>query len=541
MSLRIYQQSAVDSAITWAKYKDTPAIIVLPTGAGKSHVIAALAEHYYKLGERVCILAHRKELLAQNGGKMSIPHGYCSASLGDKDLHLPVIVGGIQTIARRELQPFDKIIIDECHRVPNNDELGQYWQFIAQNEGCRVIGLTATPYRLSGGKLKWGEIIYQAHYADLRDVGYLSPLVNKLKNQPDLSAVKITAGDYNESELSSCMESPELVDSAIKHLIAYGAERKCGLVFCVSIKHSEIMLLAMLANGLSASIIHGNMSDDERDKTIELFKRGEVKYLINCMILLEGFDHPPIDLILCLRPTKSKALWEQMLGRGVRIHDGKTDCLLLDMAGNLKEHGGMGTPYHEPSRKEGKKEHGRICPSCEEFVQPVTAKSCNECGYVFLQEEPSLVSHNLYADTESEVVRQPIQEYEVVAVTYGEHMNRKKGTRSIKVTYYTNYEPISEWIAPWSDSGWARNKAWQFFKERGKDIYTTQEKDISSYSADDLLFYCERLRKPIKIWVDTNEKFPRITRYEYEQQSTEASGGGNSAGVNPLDEDFIPF
>jgi len=534
--LRDYQSAAVESAITWHKYKSEPAIISLPTGSGKSHVIAALAEHYYNLGERVAILAHRKELLVQNGGKLLIPHGYCSASLGDKDLHERVIVGGIQTIVNRQFEPFNRILIDECHRVSNNDELGQYWRFIGRHPEARVIGLTATPYRTTGGNLSWGEVVYTAHYNNLLAAGYLAPLTNKLKHQPNLSEIKITAGDYNEEQLANFMQDPALIEASLKHIIAYGADRKSCLIFCVTVKHCALIHDAMAANGLSCGIIHGAMDDAERDAVIADFKCGRIKYLINCQILLEGFDHPPVDMIVCLRPTMSKGLWEQMLGRGVRLHPGKENCLLIDMAGNLAEHGGMGTPYREPAKREAKREHGKICPNCEEFVQPVNAKECPCCGYEFIAAEARKAGHEHEADTERSVTYNATERHEVKDVSYREHVNKAKKTRSIRVSYYTNYGIFSEWLAAWSDSDWARNKTRKFYKDRGVEI----EGDTKDYSVQDLLFLAEGMRKPAAITIDVSEKYPRVTAYEWEK-TEEASRGSDTAGVDSLGDDFIPF
>lgn len=324
MKLRDYQQSAVEYALRWLEYKNTPAIISMATGAGKSHCIAAVAEHYHNLGKRVCILAHRKELLAQNGDKLSIPHGYCSASLGDKDLHLPVIVGGIQTIVRRDLEPFDVIICDECHLMenPDNDEEynSRYWKFIQRNPSAKLLGFTATPYRLKGGKLSWGDVVYEASYEMLLAAGYLTKLTNKIKHTPDLSKISVVAGDYKLDELSNHMESPDLIDAAIKNIIAYGADRKSVLIFCVSVAHATLLTKAMLANNLHAAVISGDTPQKQRDDIIAQFKQGLIKYLVNCELLIIGFDAPNIDMIVCLRPTMSKGLWEQLLGRSTRVH-----------------------------------------------------------------------------------------------------------------------------------------------------------------------------------------------------------------------------
>jgi DNA repair protein RadD len=534
--LRNYQQAATDAAINWAKYKpEQPCILDIATGGGKTHIINALASHYYHAGQRVCILAHRKELLEQSGDKIaSIPFGYYSASVGEKNTDAQVIVAGIQSIYNKadHFKKFDVIIVDECHRMPNSDDLGQYWRFINAHQPAKVIGLTATPYRLSSGKLGWGEVIYEAKYPLLYSMGYLAPITNKVKSTPNLSSVKLVAGEYNEGLLSHVMEDPELIAAAVKNIIAYGDARNSVLIFCVSVAHAVLLTAEMQRNNLNSAIITGETPKAEREQILEDFKAGKLKHLLNCEILLEGFDAPNIDMIVCLRPTKSKALWEQMLGRGVRKAEGKSDCFLLDMAGNLMEHGGLGTPFYEKTRKDKEKNKGRICPVCETYCE-VKDRSCADCGYVFPEVEAPKANHNRYADTDSDAVfiPQPLVDYEVTGVRYKDHLS-KAGNRSIKVDYICNtkYGAISEYISVYHQKEFVRQLAKQFFVTRGWDCYG----DIKEYSMDDLLFHAERLKKPAKITVDHNGQFPRITRYVYGEPTAEAHRISNPASSSEL-------
>lgn len=517
MKLRDYQESAVSAAISWCKYKSEPCIIDIATGGGKTHIINALAEHFFKLGERVCIIAHRKELLEQTGGKLSIPFGYYSASIGEKNTAAQVIIAGIQSIYdKADIEKFNVVIVDECHRVPNNEESGQYWRFIGKHQPCKIIGLTATPFRMNGGKLGWGEVIYDAKYPLLQSLGYLTKITNKVKNTPDLSSVKVTAGEFNESELSHVMEDPALIDLAVKNIIAFSAGRESILIFCVTVSHAKLLTEVMQRNGLDSALIHGETPKGERETILNDFKDGRLRHLLNCEILLEGFDAPNVDMIVCLRPTKSKALHEQMLGRGVRLFEGKQDCFLLDMAGNLMEHGGLGTPFYEKSKKESKKEKGRICPACETFNKP-TAKQCDDCGFVFPKEDPHKASHNQSADFESDAEYIPLTTYTVKSVLYREHRS-KKGNTTLRVDYVCNtkYGAISEYLSPHSENEWARNNAWKFFRDRGWEAYG----DIKDYSMEDLLFHALMLKQPVEITVDHNEKYPRIKGYTWAEPVT---------------------
>lgn len=541
--LRDYQQAAVDAAISWHKYKDTPAIIDIATGGGKTHVISALVEHCYKLGQRVCVLAHRKELLEQNGNKLTVPFSFYSASVGgNRDINAQIVVAGIQSIHDKmsaDVAPFNVIIVDECHRMPNNDEMGQYWRFIGDNAGCRLVGLTATPFRLSGGAISWGNVVYEAKYPMLLKMGHVSPITNKVKNTPDLSNIKIIAGDFNSEQLSSVMESPELIDHAVRNIIGFGADRDSILIFCVSVDHARLLTNAMQRNGLESGMVSGETSKQERDSILSDFKSGRLRHLLNCEILLEGFDAPNVDMIVCLRPTKSKALHEQMLGRGVRLYNGKESCLLIDMAGNLMEHGALGTPYREKSKREVEKKHGRICPECESFNK-VTAKECSDCGYIFLKDEPPKASHESAADMQSDMSYSTMVDYIVTGATYREHKN-KKGAKSLRVDYVcpdAKYGTISEWLSPWHENEWVRGKAHKFFKDRGKDIYG----DIQQYSMEDLLFFATSyLKTPSKITVDHSGEFPRIKGYVYDENRKGNTEGASEVATDLLEGDVIPF
>ena len=538
--LRDYQQAAVDAAISWHKYKDTPAIIEVATGGGKSHIIAALAEHYYHLGKRVAIIAHRKRLLEQNGAKLSVPHGYCSASLGDSNIDANIIVGGIQTIVNRNLPVFDVVIIDECHRVPNNTEISQYWEFIGKNAGCLVIGLSATPYRLDGGKLSWGEIVYSAKYPLLLKDGYLAPITNKVKNTPDLSKVKLVAGEYNSDDLSTVMEDPALIDAATQNILAYGSERNSTIIFCVTVAHAKALASVMQANGMQCATIHAKTPEAERDVILDDFCAGRLRYLLNCEMLIEGFDAPRTDMLVSLRSTKSKALWEQMLGRIVRLFEGKRDAFLLDMSGNLMEHGGLGSPYFEKSKRESQKKPGRICPECETF-NAANAKECVDCGYVFLKDEPIKASHNYDADTNGAAVYDHMIDYDVKDVFYREHVKRKTGAKSLRVDYHcpaAKYGTISEYLSTHHENEWVRGKAHKFFKDRGKDIYG----DIKDYAISDLIFFAENyLKKPTAITVDHSGEFPRIMRYVYDENRKSNTEGAGEVASDLLEGDSIPF
>jgi ribosomal protein L37E len=202
------------------------------------------------------------------------------------------------------------------------------------------------------------------------------------------------------------------------------------------------------------------------------------------------------------------------------VFPNKENALLVDMTGNLFELGALGSPMFEKSKKESKPSSHRICPDCEEVVFPVTAKDCPCCGYVFPEQEKPKVAHSYSANTTGNAIFEEKVTYDVYDVTYKEHINKKKGTRSIRVDYfcdYGKYGTISEWLAAWSTSAWARDKSAQFFEKRGYRLGSP----IETYSADDLLFHAQKLKQPAQIVVDHSEEFPRIVEYIWEKPEQE--------------------
>lgn len=524
MQLRAYQKSAAESVVNWFRYKDTPAIVVIPTGGGKSLVIKALAEHFAILSQRVLILAHRKELLEQTGEKIQHESiGYYSASIGEKRLDCMITIANIQSIFRApELPPFNVVLADECHMIDNNgdDSDSMYWQTMRRLPDAKLAGFTATPYRLKGGKLSWGEVVYDISYGALLQDGYLCPLTNKMPQdlQPNLSAVEVKLGEFVTSQLEEVMEDAAMLEASIKAMVAYSIGRNSCLIFVVSLKHGELVLDAMHNNGMSnVAMVSSETPSDERERIIESFKAQRIRFLINCELLLVGFDAPCVDAIFCLRPTKSKGLWEQLCGRGVRLFDGKQNCLLVDMAGNLREHGALGTPSHEKAKREKSASHGKICPECEEFVKPL-AKECSDCGYLFPEAEQAKVSHDYEPDTQSSAtLAGDICSYDVSDVLYREHKGKNGKPNTLRIDYvcgYGKYGSISEWysVAP-EASDWAKQKAQNLFKARGHELGSP----VDTYSFEDLLWKAEHLKKPTRITVDHAGEFPRIIRCEFEE------------------------
>jgi DNA repair protein RadD len=504
--LRDYQSSAVEACLNFTKYMDGNGYVVLPTASGKSIVMAALAE---RLEGRVLLLAHRKELLAQNASKFTEQVGIYSAGLGKRQLDKRITVAGIQSIASvaHELDNIDWIIIDEVHRLPDKEE-GQYWDVINHLQ-ARVIGFTATNFRLDGGYLKWGQEIFKMEYQPLIDRGYLCPLINKVPFTLEVEA-DIRLGDYVLNQLEDELIDPELLQRSVAKIKQYSIDRASVLIFVATIKHGLLVQQVMRDNGLYAQFVTGDTCAEERSQIAEEFKAGEIQYVINCQIWTEGFDAPNIDMIAVLRPTKSKALHEQILGRGVRVAASKTNCLLLDMAGNLQEHGGLGTPYTERIKGMKNKNEGRICPVCETLCK-ITAIDCPDCHYVFPEAEVRSIKHQYDADTETDTIYQgdALKFFNIKKVMYFPHTS-KAGNAGLRIDYiHEGYygNKTSEYLSPWHESEWVRHKAWKLFRDRGVKL----EKPIEEYSINELIELAQSLKQPLSLSVKPQKNNPQYT------------------------------
>ncbi len=355
-TLRPYQQEAVDAAIRYFRQHPQPAVIVLPTGAGKSLVIAELAR---KARGRVLVLAHVKELVAQNHAKyqaLGLTADIFSAGLQQKQSRQKVVFGSVQSVARN-LEAFDAefslVIVDECHRIADDTD-SQYqtiFTFLRQRRpDLKLLGLTATPFRLGKG---W---IYHFHYHGMvrgdaqsmfHECIYELPLRYMIKNgylvEPqrldmpvvhyDFSALfEGRQGLFSDQQIDKELRRQRRVTPAIVRQIIELSEQRSGvMIFAATVMHAREIL--GLLPGESA-LISGETPASERDNTLQAFKQQKLKYLVNVSVLTTGFDAPHVDVIAILRPTESVSLYQQIVGRGLRLSPGKKECLILDYAGN---------------------------------------------------------------------------------------------------------------------------------------------------------------------------------------------------------------
>ena len=519
--LREYQQNAMDSLFDYLKSESGHPLVVAPTGSGKSILIAETIRRAIAIDSNVQILivAHRKELLQQNAEKLqalcpNLDIGLYSASLKSKVIE-QVTVAGIASIYRAldKLQKINLLIVDECHLIMAEAE-GMYRKLIEsiheKNPKARIIGFTATPFRMKTGYLTeeggiFTDIAYEISIRELIEAGFLSrPISKQSVVQADLSDVHIRGGEYILEEAEAAMNQESLTRNAIKEIIKHGKDRKSWLIFCAGVKHANAVNEELIAQGITSQCVVGETESLFRDNYIMDFKAGSLRAITNCDVLTTGFDSPNIDLIALLRPTKSVGLYIQMIGRGSRICEGKKDCLVLDFAGNISRHGPLDMLRIVKKRARG--EIGIICPptkSCPqcETVLPVQTRICPECNYEFV----SQVKHDDVASV-APLLLEP-EEWHVISTEY--HFHRKSGKPAcMKVFYHCIEVQVNEWVCL-EHGGFATSKAKQWWVEH------TGKRNFPPDTATALEFAPLYSRQPKVLTVIQDGKYFKVLKVHF--------------------------
>jgi DNA repair protein RadD len=383
--LRPYQKDAHDAIVAWIKRTTEPCMIEAATGAGKSHIIAELATTIREIsGKHVLCIAPSKELVEQNHAKYPGEASFFSASVGIKCREHPVVFGTPVTVLN-SIRDFGNeigaIIIDECHGL--TPTIRKIIKKIP-NPNLRVIGMSATPYRMGTGYVfkqwpdgsKAGEkgfftrCVYRITAPDLIGQSYLTPPVigslnadayytkhMKLNNMGQFSAADVDRAYHGQGRKTA---------KIIADIVEQSRDRMGVLIFAATVAHAN-ECLDSLPSALSA-IVTGETPKKEREDILRRFKRQEIKYIVNVSVLTTGFDATHVDVIAMLRATESVGLMQQIIGRGLRLHEGKEDCLVLDYAENIERHcpdGDIFNPTVEEKKTHDAEDLECYCPTCE--------------------------------------------------------------------------------------------------------------------------------------------------------------------------------
>lgn len=491
LQLRNYQRSAVDGLYDYWREKPGSPLIVLPTGGGKSLVLGTICKELIEgwPDMRVLVVTHVRELILSNYQELLniwpfAPAGIFSAGVGRRDAKAQIVFGGVQTIANKahQIGHVDVVLVDEAHLIPRNSET-QYGKLIdglrAINPDLKLVGLTATPYRLGEGLLTDGDgalfddICYEKPIAEMIEEGYLCrPISKGMATGFDLSGVGKLGGDYKQNALQAAIDKDDVTSAVVDEIVAYGTAadtsgntggRKAWLCFCSGVEHARHMRDEIRSRGYSCETVTGDTPTAERDRILADFKAGKIRALTNNSVLTTGTNLPIIDLVAFCRPTLSAGLYVQMAGRGLRLYPGKDNCLFLDFAGVARKHGPIDavTPPH---MREGSGEAPvKQCPQCNSMVH-ASAHVCPDCGYEFEIDDAPKISRQ--AEDVPMLSKDEASTRHVDRRTFSYHEGKAGKADSVKISYWCGMTSINEWLGP-AHTGFFKSKSDRWWTKHG--------------------------------------------------------------------------
>lgn len=510
---RPYQRAAVDALYTYWSEGGGNGLIVIPTGGGKSLALAMICQELLAdyPDMRIGIVTHVKELVGQNAQELlrlwpQADIGINSAGLFRRDRSAQILFMGIQSVHRKThlLGGFDLMLVDEAHLIPRNSDT-MYGRFLKNCRetvpDMRIVGLTATPYRLDSGRLDDGDdklfdaIVYDANVRTLIEDGYLSPLISKATlAQIDTQGLHRRAGEFVQAEMDERARIPTVVEAAVQEVVEAGRDRAGWLVFCTSVEHAIQVRDEIRRHDISCETVTGDTPAGERDSIISAYKARRIRCLTSVGVLTTGFNAPHVDLLALLRPTLSTGLYIQMVGRAFRplyasgfdlntaegrhaaIAAGpKPNALILDFAGNVERHGPVdavkprkqgGGKKKEEDEQEGEEEEtvkAKVCPTCRSYVAPAELM-CPQCGFEWPKPAPK---HKPRAE-ETPILTSEKTKPEAIGISrvrFARH-HKPGSPDSMKITYETMWDSYSQWIC-FEHSGFARDKAVTWWRRMG--------------------------------------------------------------------------
>ncbi len=534
---REYQRAAVRATWDFAKEhggRKNPAI-VLPTGTGKSVVVAMLcADVSRRWKDRVLVLVPRKELVLQNSKKIEKLCGTESVgalcdglSRYEVDRCITVATPGttrnrIDQIARPSV-----VIVDEAHLIPPDGDGVLYRQILDRFLDAFAIGLTATPFRMSSGSIVgpdrlFDAIAYEAPLEKMVDDGWLAPIVayEPKTGASDYATARLQSGDFRAKDIAVIAESALVVNAAVREIVEATRGRRSVLVFASSVGHASMVRDALeeRLDGERVEVVLGVTPPAQRAEIIERFRLGDLRYLVNVDVLTTGFDAPNVDAIAMLRPTMSPGLLVQMVGRGARVAPAKENCILLDFSGNLLRHGPIDRIRGDRSVQKSPAPGAaptKTCPECRRIV-PAGSLKCEACGY----EWGAMVARHRGAVTggaalSRDATRVPRKWYTVDSVTYRCHRkgNPKPGKppRTLRVTYGCGLITVNRFICV-EHTGYARYRAEEWWRRRTTEPLPATVEEAVRLTRDQALRSPKRILATIPLG---KNEYPEIYDEEF--------------------------
>lgn len=443
------------------------------------------------------------------------------------------------------------VLAHNCHLIPPDGE-GMYRTFLAEartvNPNVRLIGLTATPYRMTTGKIcapdhLLNHVCYKVGVRELIVQGYLCPLKTKAgRRKVDTSELHLRGGEFIAGEVEAMMNDGSLVQSACMEIVEHTQDRHSVLIFAAGVQHAIHVQRVLAGMGRECGFVCGETLPFERADTLKRFKDGDLKYLVNVNVLTTGFDAPNIDCVTLLRPTNSPGLYYQMVGRGFRLDPSKNDCMVLDFGGNILRHGPVDALEIKDRSTGNGEAPAKECPRCQAVIHASYA-TCPECGHEFPL--PKREQHDDRASTEN-IISGEVTETEIDIQNVYYSVHRKRGAsddypRTMRVDYRAGFNDYhSEWVCP-EHKGYARKKFEAWWRVRsGEPLPNSAEEAVKLADAGGVATV-----NSITVRSVAGEKYDRITDYQLGpipprlDGSDERDNGDLSEPVWP--DDDIPF
>lgn len=541
MKLRSYQVEAID-ALWNALFQKDSALLVAATGMGKTETIFGFVKKALeaKPDIRILFAVNKVSLVDQTfkraKGIIKDVGVYCG-SLNSKE-NKSFTIASVQSLSKKETLPhYDLIIFDEAHRI--NLNIGSQYQKIIKkskdnNQNLKIIGMTATPFRNDGYIYGDKKLFDKPDY--VKDLGWaiennwlVKPSLKHVDKQFDTTKLHTRMGDFDSKEVKDLTTKKDIVAAQVDDAMIRVAQRKKVIWHCSCIEHAELVHSILESsskdNKRVSSIVHSKMDKKQREEEINIFENNEVKHLVFVMIVSEGYDHPEIDTVVLMRPTKSPLVYIQCIGRALRLAKNKTDCLVLDYAQVVKNCGPLNNPHIVTTRgAKSKPIDMKFCPECFEYLAKDIA-ICSSCGYDFIaaklkEQKKYMEGLTSRPDTNSQLLeaKPKTREPEWIDIepsrTQVSVHNSAAGNKCLKFTFYKKNSIITKY-----------NK---FVIVESNTKYLIKNKEATLYRIMNNLILCNRAEECIdkiksigfdhlkSIRVDLRGKYPDVVGFKYE-------------------------
>lgn len=525
-----------DAVIDYLFEEEGNPLVAACGGSGKSHVMARLTKRFVTEwpGTRVIILAQDAKLLSQNSNELlrywnEARFGIYSSGLKQRDTTQDIVFCGIQSVYKRgkEFGMRHIVLIDEADLVsPKDDAL--YNKFLntlkEENPNLRVVGFTASPWRLGTGCLTnlplWDKIVINLTQGDefmwFIDNGYLSPLINKAGvKQLDITDISMKMGEFDEKALQAATDTQEMNQAVVSEALKYGADRKHWICFSAGVLHGQHLAKIFNSRGVPTEMLSGKDTMEHRKEVEARWRSGEVRCVVNAGLYGRGFDFPGIDMIIFARATQSPALWLQCCVRGSRVATGKDNCLIIDMVGNTDRLGPINAIRTPTPRRRGDGPPGdsplKICPVCMSY-RPIQEKVCGDCNSEF----PPPKTMRKTASDKDILVRSKgpegiaqVEEFQVTGIRYSSGC---KTQNYLKVRTSVGTQNFSEYKFFESDSNYVIKQLTQWWIHRGGNLPLPS-------TVDEALSRTSELKIPSLIRVDLSKKYPEIVGCDFDDEN----------------------